>query len=287
MTSPTKNRSSRDSTDHDADRREARKPAIRILEHEISEGLAEIERSDSGLLMSGFSAGMDLGFSILMMAVLLTLAKDSLPRPVTELLVAGAYTLGYILIVIGRSELFTEHTTLAVLPVLNGRATLGGLLRLWGLVYFSNLAGGALFSFIIVNVGPALGIIDPAVFGEIARGLVNHSAWVILFSGVLAGWLMGLLSWLVAASRETVSQIIVIVLVTGTIGLAHLHHAIAGTIEVLTGLMSGQGITVADYLHFLLWATVGNSLGGVFFVAVVKYGQAMRSNHHPKNVKIE
>ena len=125
------------------------------------------------------------------------------------------------------------------------------------------------------------------MFGEIAQSLVKHPAWVILLSGVLAGWLMGLLSWLVAASRETVSQIIIIMLITGTIGLAHLHHAIAGSIEVLTGLMAGQGISLADYLNFLLWTTIGNSLGGVFFVGVVKYGQVMQSNHNPKDVKLE
>jgi formate/nitrite transporter FocA (FNT family) len=41
---------------------------------------------------------------------------------------------GFLFVILGRSELFTEHTTLAVLPVLDGRASLRQLGRLWGLI---------------------------------------------------------------------------------------------------------------------------------------------------------
>lgn len=262
--------------------REPRKPAESILKQQISSGLTELERSTSGLLMSGLSAGLDVGFSVFLMATLKTLdSGKGLPAPISELMVAAAYALGFILVIMGRSELFTEHTALAVLPVLNKRASLAQLMRLWGLVLASNLVGGAIFAALAVIVGPAMGVIDPKAFGEIAHGVVAHPYWVILLSGVLAGWLMGLVSWLVAASRDTVGQLLIILLITTTIGLAHLHHSIVGSIEVLTGWMAGQGITPLDYVHFLFWTVLGNSIGGVIFVAVVKYGQASRSNSDP------
>ena len=247
-----------------------------ILEQEIAAGLTELERPAPALLLSGLSAGLDVSLSLLLMAVMKTLTADQ-PHAVSEILVALMYSAGFLFVVLGRSELFTEHTTLAVLPVLDGRASLAQLGRLWGLIYVANQAGAALFAAFLAFLGPKLGVIETPVFGEIASGLVAHPGWVILLSGVLAGWLMGLLSWLVAASRDTISQIFIVALVTTAIGIAHLHHAVVGTAEVLAGVFSGQGATLGDFGKFLFWATLGNILGGVFFVALIKFGHIRSS----------
>jgi formate/nitrite transporter FocA (FNT family) len=249
-----------------------------ILEQEIAAGLTELERPAPALLLSGLSAGLDVSLALLLMAVMRTLTEGVLAKPVSEILVALMYSSGFLFVVLGRSELFTEHTTLAVMPVLDGRASLKQLGRLWGLIYVSNLAGAAAFAAFLSFLGPRLGIIEPRVFGDIASGLVEHPGWVILLSGVLAGWLMGLLSWLVAASRDTIGQIFLVALVTTAIGLCHLHHSIVGTAEVLAGVFSGRGATMADFGKFLLWATLGNILGGVLFVALIKFGHIRSSS---------
>jgi formate/nitrite transporter FocA (FNT family) len=249
-----------------------------ILEQEIAAGLTELERPAKALLLSGLSAGLDVSLGLLLMAVVHTLTDGVLSKPVSEILVALTYASGFLFVVLGRSELFTEHTTLAVLPVLDRRASLKQLGRLWGLVYVANQIGAAAFAAFLVFLGPRLGIVEPRVFGEIASGLVEHPGWVILLSGVLAGWLMGLLSWLVAASRDTIGQIFIVLLVTTAIGLCHLHHAVVGTAEVLAGVFSGEGATMADFGKFLLWATLGNMLGGFFFVALIKFGHIRSSS---------
>jgi formate/nitrite transporter FocA (FNT family) len=248
-----------------------------ILEQEIQAGLTELKRPPGGLFLSGLSAGLDVSLSLLLMAVMRTLTEGELPHAVSEILVANMYAAGFLFVVLGRSELFTEHTTLAVLPVLDGRASVAQLGRLWGLVYVANLLGAAAFAAFLSFLGPRLGIVESRVLGEIAAGLVKDPGWVILLSGVLAGWLMGLLSWLVAAGRDTISQIFVVWLVTFAIGFAHLHHAIVGTTEVLAGVFSGQGAGMADFGRFLASATAGNILGGFIFVALIKYGHAHRS----------
>jgi formate/nitrite transporter FocA (FNT family) len=256
---------------------EPRKPATRILEQEIEEGLGEIERPAGGLFLSGLSAGLDVGFSLLLMAATLTAFQGTVSPAIVQVLVANSYAIGFIFVVVGRSELFTEHTTLATLPVLNGQASVRSLARLWAIVYAANILGGAVFALLTTLIAPALGAVEPAAFGEIARHLVEHNWWVIFLSGVLAGWMMGLLSWLVAAARDTISQIFVVWLITTTIGFLGLHHSIVGTVEVLAGLFAGQGITPADFGHFLLWTTLGNSVGGVVFVAAIKYSHVIRS----------
>lgn len=252
------------------------KPYQDILDQQISEALAELNRPTGGLFLSGLSAGLDIGFGPLLMAVMATLLTGALGEPVTELLMANIYSIGFIFVILGRSELFTEHTALAVLPVLDRQASLAELGRLWGLVYAGNIVGGVVFAGFASLVGPSTGVVDSAAFAEIASSLTDHSLLVIVASGVFAGWLMGLLSWLVAAAQETISRIVFVWLIASAIGFAHLPHCIAGNVEVLLGLFSSPDITLVDYGRFLLGATIGNVIGGTVFVALLKYGHVVR-----------
>lgn len=247
-----------------------------ILKSLIETGQNEIERETTGLLLSGFSAGLDIGFGPLLMAVLLTLSDGGYGDIGTELLLASAYAVGFIFVIVARSELFTEHTTLAVMPVLDNRASLGELARLWGLVWASNIVGGVVFTAFIVTLMPNLGVASPEAFGTIAHKLVDHDLKWLFVAGILAGWLMGLLAWLIAAAQETTSRLLIIWLVTASIGLLHLPHSIAGNIEVLFGVFISPRVSVLDYVVFLVLATIGNAIGGGIFVGVLKYGHVVR-----------
>ena len=257
---------------------EPRKSYQTILEQQTSSAETELARPALALFLSGLAAGLELGFGPFAIAVSRTKLSDVLPAPLLELLNANLYSLGFIFVVLGYSALFTEYTTSAVLPVLAGRARPGRLLRLWGIVLLANVIGGALFAAFITVLGPALGVVEPAVFGEIANRLVGKPWWVTLLSAVVAGWLMGLLAWLVVAARDTISQIIVVWLTTFVIGISALHHSISGTIEVLMGVFVGQGATWSGFAHFLFWASLGNAIGGAFFVAVLKYAHVEQSS---------
>lgn len=105
-----------------------------ILAQQIEQAEEELDRPTVGLLLSGFAAGLEIGIGPFLMALFLTLNDGAYSRPTTELLLASAYSVGFIFVVLGRSELFTEHTALAVQPVLDGRASVSRLFRLWGLV---------------------------------------------------------------------------------------------------------------------------------------------------------
>nr|WP_303646841.1 formate/nitrite transporter family protein [Haloarchaeobius salinus] len=242
----------------------------------IETGVHEMNRERSGLLLSGLSAGLDIGFGPLLMAVVLTLSAGGFGDLTTELLLASVYSVGFMFVIIGRSELFTEHTTLAVIPVLDGQASVRQLARLWGLVYLGNLVGGFLFTLLVVLLMPGLGVVETAAFEEIALKLVTHELQWLFIAGVFAGWLMGLLAWLITAAQETTSRLILILIVTGAIGILHLPHSIAGNVEVLFGLFVSPAITVVDYLAFLVLATIGNAVGGAVFVALLKYGHVVR-----------
>lgn len=251
-----------------------KKPSGEILYDQVNEAVDSLGRPFGRLFNSGLSAGLDLGFSVLLMAIAYTLAADIWPEPAVRLLAAGMYTFGFVIVILGRSELFTEQTTLSVLPVLSGHASIRELLRLWVVVYIANLLGAAIFATLVAWAGPALGVAEPKAFGKIAHSLIVHSSPVMLVGGLLAGWLMGLLSWLVAAGRDTTSQIIIVWLITGALGLGHLPHVVVGTTEVLAGVILLEEITVGDFGHFLVWTTLGNTIGGVIFVALIKYAHS-------------
>ncbi|MFN8473356.1 MAG: formate/nitrite transporter family protein [Anaerolineae bacterium] len=260
-------------TDRAAPQEGAKKPAEAILSEQIDEEVEQLGRSGWSLFLSGTSAGFELGFSVFLMGVMLTLTGPFLAEPVSRILVASAYSIGYIFVILGRSELFTEHTTQAVLPVLDRQASWGGLARLWVIIYVANLIGGTVFAAVAAWIGPALHVVDPQAFATIAGYVVDYPWWVIFVSGILAGWMMGLLTWLVVAGRDTIGQVVCVYIVTFAIGLAHLHHSIAGTIEAMAGLFAAQATSVAQIGVFLVFATLGNAVGGVVFVALFKYGQ--------------
>jgi formate/nitrite transporter FocA (FNT family) len=207
------------------------------------------------------------------MAILFTLFHNKVSNEFLIVLISLAYPIGFIFVIIGRSELFTEHTTLAILPVLNKTTSIKSLFILWGIILFGNLIGGYIIGAILVYFGPGIGIITNEAFLHLAHKVLDISPQMILISAVIAGWLMGLLSWLLASSQETISRIFMIVLVTATIGIGGLHHSIVGSIEVFTGLLIDPTISVIDYLIFEIISILGNALGGVFFVGILKYGQ--------------
>jgi len=252
--------------------RDKPKSIYQIAQEQIETGLAEYKRSSIGLSISAFAAGMEVGFSIFLMSIIYTLFHGQTNEYLLHFYVALAYPIGFIFVIIGRSELFTEHTTLAVLPVLNRSAHILDLLKIWGIIFVGNLLGGYLIGLILVFLGPKMKLMTPDAFYYLAIKMVDYDWKVILGSSLLAGWLMGLLSWLVTSSQESISRIIVVLLVTSVIGMGGLHHSIVGSIEVFTGLISNKNISFSDYIHFQIWTTLGNAIGGSVFVALIKYG---------------
>ncbi|REE05937.1 formate/nitrite transporter family protein [Marinoscillum furvescens] len=251
-----------------------------ILQDQHRIGFREFKRSKLSLFLSGLIAGLEIGFSVLLIGTLLTLFGNSLPEYWMRIMTSAAYPLGFILIIVGKSELYTEHTSLALLPVLTGHASLRELLQLWSLIISGNLLGGWFFALLLSWVGPEKDLLTTAAATAMTTPLLEAKWYVLLTSAILAGWLMGLLSWLAASVESSLSRILIIGLITFVIGLGHLHHCIVGSIEMLCGLYISKTITASDYLHFLAFAILGNTIGGALFVSILKYAQV--HTDHPK-----
>lgn len=246
-----------------------------ILQIQINEGIEELQRPASGQFLSALSCGLNLGigvFSLLMMAS--TLGAIAGPG-VTHLMKAFVYTFGFVLAIMSQTELFTEHTTLAVLPVFAGDATVRSLGQLWGLVYLGNIVGGAMFAVFLSVAGPSLHLIDPSTFVGTAKTFIDLSVVGVASGAILAGWLMGLLSWTLTSVGDSISRLLVIIVCTFPIGFGHLPHCVAGNIEVIAGMLAGADITLVEWAQFMTVTTLGNIVGGVVFVTLLNYSHVV------------
>ncbi|TFV94175.1 formate/nitrite transporter family protein [Algoriphagus kandeliae] len=242
-----------------------------ILRDQITEALETYDKSTSSILLSSFTAGLEISFSFLLLCTFYFYLDGRVDQEEIFKSISLVYPLGFILVVLGQSILFTEQTALLTLPVLNKKRSFPSMMRLWGLVIAGNLLGGYFMSLVLVWLGPRLGIFEHFVVETIALHVTHGTIPVVFVSAVIAGWLMGLLSWLLASSRDTISRIVMIFLITSVLAFAGLHHSIIGSIEVFSGFLVSDQISFFDYLEFQSTALLGNAFGGAIFVALLKY----------------
>jgi formate/nitrite transporter FocA (FNT family) len=244
--------------------------AVEIHRNILLPGLKELQRPAGALLWSSLASGLVIGFSFIGGAF----AADLVGPPMKHAAFTAVYPLGFILVVMARSELFTENTLVPVIPLLENRdrATLLSLLRVWGLLLAGNLLGAAIFGFALARTP----MVDPGLHGELARiaaDATTGSFGAIVYAGVFAGWLIALLSWLLASTHATGAQITLIWLCTAPISALDFRHSIAGAVEAFYRAAAGSAGWGEMLGGFVLPAVLGNAVGGVLLVALLSYGQ--------------
>jgi len=240
-----------------------------LVVHEVvrEEGEAAMERTFSALMWSALAAGMSMGFSFLVQAVI----ESALPQTSwRHLLTSLGYTIGFVFVILGRQQLFTESTLTAVLPVLTRRdwKTVGKTLRLWAIVLFFNLVGTTIFAGMLQLNGVFPADVT-ASLASVARAPFSADFGVTLVRAVFAGWLIALMVWLLPSARS--ARLLTILLVTYTVGVSRLTHVIASSVEAAYAVMTGAAHLSDYFVVFLLPTLVGNVIGGVSMVAIVNH----------------
>lgn len=145
------------------------------------------------------------------------------------------------------------------------------LLRLWAVVLVANLIGALIFAWVVGKTG----VFRPefkAAFSAIGREALEGGFWMVVLRGVFAGWLIALMAWLIPASNKS-SEVILIWLLAYVVGLAGLPHIIAGSVEVLYTISTGETSWSAYLGGYMLPALIGNTAGGVALVAWLNHAQ--------------
>src|SRR5947209_1514092 len=157
----------------------------------LSEGQEELARPSSALFWSGLAAGLSMGFSMVAEGLLRAYLPETAWRPLVAKL---GYSIGFLIVVLGRQQLFTENTLTPILPLLTRRdgKTLANVLRLWVVVLAANLLGALAFAYAVARTEA----FEPTVreaFVEIGKRALEPAALTVLVRGVFAGWLIALM----------------------------------------------------------------------------------------------
>jgi formate/nitrite transporter FocA (FNT family) len=255
--------------EHEQEQAATHAPVGPLVIHEMvrAQGQKELERSFSGLAWSGLAAGLSIGFSFLMQAYL----RAGLPEaPWARLVDAFGYSLGFLIVVLGQQQLFTETTLTALVPTLTERtlAALWRTVRVWGIVLAANLIGTVVFG----SVAARPGVFEPSAYEAmtaLSAATMAHPFGQTLITAVSAGWLIGLMVWLLPGSGP--ARPLIIILLTYAVAACGFPHIIAGSVEAVFGVASGHA-SVADYfLKFLLPTLIGNTIGGTALVALLNH----------------
>ncbi len=220
-----------------------------VMIHEIirEDGERELARSVSALAWSGLAAGLSMGFSFLMMSVI----RSVLPDQPWRIMVAGfGYTSGFMIVVLGRQQLFTESTLTAVLPVLTKRSITSGLkmLRLWAVVLVANMVGTILFAWLL-SVPDLFQQDVTEALSQVAQEALHDPFWPMMIKAVLAGWLIALMVWLLPTAAQ--SRLLLVLIITYLVAIAHFSHLIAGSVEAAYLVVTHQ-LSATAIFHALL-----------------------------------
>lgn len=232
-------------------------------------GDAELNRPVRSLLFSGFAAGVAVSTSILAEAFL----RMRLPEaPWADLVVSLGYTVGFVIVILGNLQLFTESTITAVLPLATHPTVrnLARLLRLWAAVFAANIAGTFLVSVLMARhliVGPDQ--LDAAL--AVSRLILAHGPLETLFLAMPAGFLIASIAWILPNARG--SEFWVIVLVTYVVAIGGFSHVVAGSTEAWLLMLAGETSVGHAVFGLILPALIGNIIGGSGLFAVVAHGQ--------------
>ncbi len=249
-------------------RRSAPKAAV-VYEAVRGEGEKELERRISALAWSGVAAGLSMGFSFVMEAVLMDYLPDAHWVPLISKL---GYSIGFLIVVLGRQQLFTESTLTAILPLLN-QWTLNNflrVLRLWTIVLLSNLIGAFLFALLMLLL-VYFGFKPVHQLGILAQAQYENCFGATFINAIFAGWLIALMVW-VLPFAET-GRVAIIIIITYLIGLGKFSHIIAGSVDAFYALLEGSASVWSYFRIFFFPTLLGNIIGGVAFVAAINHAQ--------------
>lgn len=199
--------------------------------------------------------------------------QASLPdEPWRHLVASLGYTVGFLVIILSRLQLFTENTITPVLPFLiapsweSARRTA----RLWVIVLTANIVGCFLFAAVLVFARP----VSPEVYQatlSISGHMMDYGLGQMFVRGIFSGWLIAALVWMLPSSER--ARFPVIILMTYIIAIGNFTHIIAGSVEAFILVLNGDLSLLSALLDFFLPVLAGNITGGTVLFALLSYGQ--------------
>jgi formate-nitrite transporter family protein len=245
-----------------------RPTASEIYQQVSKNARRELSRTNLALAVSGIVGGLTMGLTGLSVALVRAQLGSG---PIAEFIATGFYPMGFMAVILGRSQLFTENTLYPVALMFTERRHFLSTMRLWSVVFAANVFGALLFAMLAVRTG-ALRSEYADALSQLGVEATRYPASHIFWSGVVGGWIIAMVAWLVSGSHSITGSVMLIWTLTFVVGLGHFAHCIATSGEILAAVLHGQ----LGALRYFLWlgpAVLGNITGGVLLVTLLEYGQ--------------
>lgn len=240
------------------------------------DGEEELERPTVSLIWSGIAAGVLISLSVLGEAIFRTYLP---PTPGSFLIENLGYSLGFLVVILGRMQLFTENTITTVLPVMKRKSLscLISMLRLWVIVLLANIVGAFIAAYYMTL---------PDVFSEdlrvsiteLSEHAVGMGAHQSFLRAIPAGVLVASIVWMMPSSQS--GGFFIILAFTWTIAAGDFTHIIAGSVEMAYLVWQGGLGTSAAVFDFFLPVLAGNIVGGTAIFTMLAWGQVKNEVAH-------
>jgi formate-nitrite transporter family protein len=264
-----------ESPKHGAQKHLERPSAKEIYEQVANNARLELGRSSVSLAISGFAGGIFMGLSALGNAIAVAMLTPPGSAPTSTALFVGKmfYPLGFIVVILGRSQLFTENTLYPVALVLAEKNHFWNTMRLWAVVLSFNVLGALAFATLATRSNALPG---PSVqaLAQLGMAAAHHPVSTIFWSGVMGGWIIATVAWLVSGSHSITGSVMIIWMLAFVVGLGNFAHSIAAAGEVFAPILIGAA-PWSTFPHWFLPAVMGNICGGVGMVTLLEYGQVV------------
>ena len=233
------------------------------------QGEKELARPSSALAYSGLAAGLSMGLSMVAEGALRAHLPDADWRPLITKL---GYSVGFLAVILGSQQLFTENTLTPIVPLLSKKSDtkLSGVLRLWGIVLAANIVGTLIFA-LVAAYTPLFRPEMKDAFAALGTEALAGTIAATFLRAIAAGFIVALMVWMLPDAKY--GRVAVIVIMTYLIGVAQLTHIIAGSAEVFYAAAAGVVPWSAYVVDFFLPTLAGNVVGGVGLVAALNHGQ--------------
>lgn len=248
---------------------QSRPNAALIHETIRAEGESELDRTAGALLLSGLAAGLSIGLSLVLEGIIHAHLPEATWKPLVS---SFGYTVGFLVVVLGRQQLFTENTLTPILPLLHNKdaQTFLRVIRLWSLVLAANVAATWIFASAIAHT-TVFAPETKQAFAEISTKVIASPFGTTMIKAIFSGWLIALMVWLLPAAET--ARAAVIIIITYVIAVGGFTHIVAGSVDAAYLVVTGHA-TMADYAwRFFLPTLIGNVIGGVTLVAALNFGQ--------------
>jgi len=240
--------------------------ADEVFQRIVAAADEEITSGSRELFFSGLAAGFSITITVLLY-VSMTATTDG--HPVLSVML---YPLGFIYIIIGGYQLYTENTLPPVALTLERLASLPALLRNWIVVLAGNFLGGAAGAAALAY-GEVLSPAAADVAVTVAHKGIETGAWSLFVKAVFAGLIVAGVVWVEYAARDTISRLVVIYLAFLAIPLGGLFHVVVSFTETMYLTFVGDLSLVVGLTEFVIPVLLGNTVGGVVLVTLVNYFQ--------------